>query len=59
MIGGQPAPLQYVGPSPGSAAALLQVNALVPDSIGSGQQPVLLTVGQNSNAQQQVTVAVR
>ncbi|PWT98656.1 MAG: hypothetical protein C5B51_28735 [Terriglobia bacterium] len=58
-IGGQPAPLQYVGPSPGSAAALLQVNALVPDGVSSGPQPVVLTVGQNSNAQQQVTVAVQ
>ncbi|PWU02009.1 MAG: hypothetical protein C5B51_21765 [Terriglobia bacterium] len=58
-IGGQPAPLQYVGPSPGSAAALLQVNAFVPDGVSSGPQPVVLTVGQNSNTQQQVTVAVQ
>jgi trimeric autotransporter adhesin len=58
-IGGQPALLQYVGPSPGSAAALTQINALVPTGIGPGPQPVVLTVGQNNNAQQQVTVAVQ
>jgi uncharacterized protein (TIGR03437 family) len=58
-IGGQPAPLQYVGPSPGTVAGLLQINALVPAGIGPGPQPIVLTVGQNNNAQQQVTVAVQ
>ncbi|HEY7390445.1 MAG TPA: hypothetical protein VH640_18150 [Bryobacteraceae bacterium] len=58
-IGGQPAPLLYVGPSPGSAAALLQINALVPNGIGSGSQPVVLMIGQNNNAQQQVTIVVQ
>lgn len=58
-IGGRPAPLEYVGPSPGSPAAILQVNARVPTGIGSGPQPIVLTVGQNNNAQQQVTIAVQ
>jgi uncharacterized protein (TIGR03437 family) len=58
-IGGQPALLQYIGPSPGSAAALTQVNVLVPAGIGSGPQPVVLTAGQNNNSEQQVTGAVQ
>jgi uncharacterized protein (TIGR03437 family) len=38
---------------------MLQINATVPNGIGSGQQPVVLTIGDNNNAAQQVTVAVK
>ncbi|PWU11899.1 MAG: hypothetical protein C5B51_01815 [Terriglobia bacterium] len=58
-IGGQPAPLLYVGPSPGTVSGLLQVNAVVPNGIASGPQPVVLTIGQNNDSQQQVTVVVQ
>jgi uncharacterized protein (TIGR03437 family) len=39
--------------------SVLQVNAVVPDGVGSGAQPVVLTIGENSNSQQQVTVLVQ
>jgi uncharacterized protein (TIGR03437 family) len=58
-IGGQPAQILYVGPAPYEVSGKLQVNAVVPEGIDSGPQPVVLTVGQNSNSQQQVTVAVQ
>ncbi len=58
-IGGQPARILYAGTAPFLISGVLQVNAIVPDGIGSGPQPLLLTVGQNSNAPQQVTVAVQ
>jgi uncharacterized protein (TIGR03437 family) len=58
-IGGQAARILYSGPAPYQVSGMIQVNAVVPDSVGSGPQPVVLTIGQNSNAQQQVTVAVQ
>jgi len=38
---------------------MLQVNAYVPSNFGSGARPIVLTIGENSNAQQQVMVAVQ
>lgn len=58
-IGGQPARILYAGAAPSLVSGVLQVNAIVPDGVASGPQPVVLTVGPNNNAQQQVTVAVR
>jgi uncharacterized protein (TIGR03437 family) len=58
-IGGQPATIQYAGGAPYQVMGVFQVNATVPDGIGSGPQPVVLTIGQNNNAQQQATVAVQ
>lgn len=58
-IGGQPARILYAGAAPFLISGMLQVNAIVPDGIGSGAQPVILTIGENSNSQQQVTVAVQ
>jgi uncharacterized protein (TIGR03437 family) len=58
-IGGQAARFQYMGPAPYQVFGMLQINAVVPDGIESGPQPVVLTIGDNSNAQQQVTVAVQ
>ncbi|HYL74826.1 MAG TPA: hypothetical protein VEU96_11515 [Bryobacteraceae bacterium] len=58
-IGGQPAQIFYAGAAPVQISGLLQVNALVPANIGSGRQPVVLTIGQGNNAQQQVSVAVQ
>lgn len=58
-IGGQPAKIQYAGAAPYLVSGMLQINAVVPDGIGSGLVPVVLTIGQNSNAQQNVTVAVQ
>lgn len=58
-IGGQPAKILYAGATPYEVAGMLQVNAVVPNNIGSGPQPVVLTIGSNNNASQQVTVAVK
>ena len=58
-IGGQPATLLYAGPAPFMVLGVIQINAVVPEGIGSGPQPVVLTVGRNSNVLQRVSVAVQ
>jgi trimeric autotransporter adhesin len=58
-IGGQPAEIRYAGPAGNAVSGALQVNAVVPDNIGTGPQAVVLAVGDNNNVQQQATVAVR
>jgi|ERR1035438_3801186 uncharacterized protein (TIGR03437 family) len=58
-IGGQPARISYAGVAPFEVNGMLQVNAVVPTGIGSGPQPVVLTIGASNNALQQVTVAVK
>jgi len=57
-IGGQPAKILYAGTlgTALSSWSVLQVNAVVPDSAGSGSQPVVLTIGNNDNSQQGVTI---
>ncbi|MBI1897800.1 MAG: SBBP repeat-containing protein [Acidobacteria bacterium] len=57
-IGGQPADVLYAGTAPGLVAGVLQVNALVPATVASGPQPVVVTIGGRSS-QVGVTVAVR
>jgi len=58
-IGGQPAQILYAGTAPYQVWGVFQVNARVPQGVASGPQPVVLTVGQASNASQQATVAVQ
>jgi uncharacterized protein (TIGR03437 family) len=59
-IGGQPAtPTTYAGEAPGEVCGLLQINATVPTNIGSGAQQVVLTIGNATNNQQNVTVFVQ
>ena len=43
-IGGQPATMSYAGAAPYMVSGMLQVNAIVPPGIGSGPQPVVLTI---------------
>ncbi len=57
-IDGQPAPVVYQGAAPGLVAGVVQVNAVVPDSIRSGAVPVVLHVGDRSS-QSGVTLSVR
>ena len=57
-IGGHPARVTYAGGAPGLVSGVLQVNAVIPAGLPSGQQRIVLTIGRNSNSQQQVTVAV-
>jgi uncharacterized protein (TIGR03437 family) len=58
-IGGQPAKIFYATAAPYEVVGMLQINAEVPVGIASGAQPVVLTIGKNNNASQQVTVAVK
>jgi uncharacterized protein (TIGR03437 family) len=58
-IGGQPAKINYAGAAPFEVAGMLQINAVVPQGIGSGAQPVVLKIGANDNSAQQVTVAIQ
>jgi uncharacterized protein (TIGR03437 family) len=57
-IGGQTAQVQYSGAAGTAIAGLYQFNAVVPSSIGSGPQPVVVTVG-GQPAQSNVTVYVQ
>ncbi|HEY2013246.1 MAG TPA: hypothetical protein VGH38_07070, partial [Bryobacteraceae bacterium] len=47
-VGGVPATVQYAGSAPGIVYGVMQVNLLVPASVGSGPQPVVITVGSNA-----------
>lgn len=58
-IGGKPAQINYAGAAPFEVAGMLQINAVVPQGIGSGAQPVVIKIGNNDNSAQQVTVAVK
>jgi uncharacterized protein (TIGR03437 family) len=58
-IGGKPATVFYAGTSLYEPWSLLQINAYVPTDAPSGQQPVVLKIGQNDNSQQKVTIAVK
>jgi uncharacterized protein (TIGR03437 family) len=58
-IGGQPARILYTGASPYQVWGLLQINAVVPDNVASGVQPVVLKIGQNDNSSQNVTMAIK
>ncbi len=58
-IGGQAAKILYAGAALDRVSGTLQLNAVVPEGVASGPQPLVLTIGQNSNSQQRVTVAIR
>ena len=58
-IGGQTATPVFVGEAPTLVSGVLQINAIVPTNIGSGNQQIVLTIGNNTNNLQVVTVAVQ
>jgi len=58
-IGGQSATILYVGAESGKVSGMLQVNAVVPEGIGSGSQPIVLKIGDNDNSQQPVTISIK
>ena len=57
-IGGVAAQVQYAGSAPGLVYGVMQVNVLVPSTVASGTQPVLVTVG-GATSQNGVTVAIQ
>jgi len=57
-IGGQPAVIYYAGTAPGRPWGVLQVNAFIPDGVGSGPQPIVLKIGDNDNSAQRTTVMI-
>lgn len=58
-IGGQTAQIEYAGEAPALVAGVLQVNVVIPAGTAAGNQPVVLTIGTNSNSGQNITVAVQ
>jgi uncharacterized protein (TIGR03437 family) len=58
-IGGVPAKVLYAGATFLRPWALLQVNVVVPDEAPSGQQPVVLKIGNNDNAAQRATLLIQ
>jgi uncharacterized protein (TIGR03437 family) len=57
-IGGAPATIQYAGEAPGLVSGVLQVNAVIPQDAASGNQQIVLTIGNNSSLAN-ITVAVQ
>ena len=58
-MGGQPAPTNFCGEAPGFTAGVMQVNALVPESVTPGNAvPVTITIG-GVTSQAGVTLAVK
>jgi uncharacterized protein (TIGR03437 family) len=58
-IGGEPAEVSYHGEAPTLVSGVLQVNVKIPTNIHSGNQLVVLTIGNNSTTLQAITVAVQ
>jgi len=58
-IGGQPAKILYSGDAPFKLWGTLQVNAIVPNGLTSGPQPLALTFGRLNTAGQDISVVVQ
>jgi uncharacterized protein (TIGR03437 family) len=62
-IDGQPAVVSYAGTSPGAVAGLVQINAIVPPTVRTGQAiPLTVSIGTAATArrsQAQVTIGVK
>ena len=58
-IGGQQATLSYAGEAPTLVCGAIQINATIPQSISSGPQPIVLTIGTATNNLQSISVAVQ
>lgn len=57
-IGGVPATVLYAGEAPSLVSGVLQVNAIVPAGIGTGNQPVVVSVG-GINSPNVITAAIK
>ena len=59
LIGGRQAQVQYAGSAPGLVAGALQINAVVPADVASGNAvPVVVTIG-SASSQSNVTLAIQ
>lgn len=58
-IGGQPARVVLATAQQMRVSGMLEVTVEIPEGVGSGAQPVVLKVGENDNADQNVSVWVR
>jgi uncharacterized protein (TIGR03437 family) len=58
-IGGQTAQIEYAGEAPTLVAGVIQINAVIPAGTATGNQPVVVTIGTNTNSNQTITVAVQ
>lgn len=58
-IGGQPAAIAYAGEAPALVCGVIQINATIPAGLSAGPQTIVLTIGSNTNVQQNITVAVQ
>ncbi len=58
-IGGQTAQIEYAGEAPALVSGVIQVNVVIPAGTAAGNQPVVLTIGTNSNSGQNITVSVQ
>lgn len=57
-IGGQPATVIFEGEAPGIVAGVLQLNVMIPPTVSSGANSIIVTIGSNSS-QTGVTVSVQ
>jgi uncharacterized protein (TIGR03437 family) len=57
-VGGISAAVQYAGSAPGAVYGVMQVNIIVPATVASGAQPLVINIGSNAT-QSGVTIAVQ
>jgi uncharacterized protein (TIGR03437 family) len=57
-IGGQPAQVTFAAEAPGLVSGVMQVNVTVPATVGSGNQPIVISVG-TTGSQAATTVNVQ
>ena len=57
-IGGQAAKVTYARSADGKIG-ILQVNAIVPEGVSAGEQPIVLKIGENDNSSQKATLFVK
>jgi len=57
-VGGQTVNAAYAGISPGLISGVLQINAIVPDGVAAGPQPIVVKVGDFSS-QEQLTIQMK
>jgi len=59
LIGGQPAAaIPFFGEAPGLVSGVLQLNVTIPNNVGTGDLPIVVSVGSNQS-QSGVTVSVK